>query len=357
MNCRSLARRITLILTVSLFLSLLLAGSADAEMVMLSPAADSYVDNENGTSVNGQDLFLISRFNNKTDRRAQPFLKFDLSLIPPGSTISEATLKLYLKDMTGKKSIQVEAFRATGDWDEQTLSWNTKPTGPGLGKTATVSDNKGNKNIDLTSFVTDWLAGSYPNFGLFLDYSGKDTYSIVFNSREAPKNQPYLIVYYTPPSSGTGVPPVGLSMAEGKPPAIMAVSVSDIKNDTVVINWMTDVKSDSTVKFGKTAAYDYVVRADKNKGNTSHSVVLRGLSPGTLYHYRVFSVSAADLESSSADLQFKTSGQPVASTVLPSTPFGWLRLFGIVIVLVSLFLISIVAAVEFKRWLDSRLQA
>jgi hypothetical protein len=163
-------------------------------MVMLSPTADSYVDSENPTSVYGEDVFLISRFNSQTDRATQPFLRFDLSLIPVGSSISEATLKLNLKDMSGEKAVVVEAFRATGDWDEQTLSWNTKPTGPGLGKTATISDNKGNKNVDLTSFVAGWLAGSYPNFGVFLDYNGKKTYSVVLNSREASKNHIWLSI-------------------------------------------------------------------------------------------------------------------------------------------------------------------
>lgn len=354
MKNQSIIRRIILTLTITLFISIFIAGPAYAEMVMLSPTADSYVDNENPASVYGQDVFLISRFNSQTDRLTQPFLKFDLSLIPPGSTISDATLKLYLKDMTGEKAVAVEAFRATSDWNEQTLSWNTKPTGPGLGKTATVSDNKGNKNIELTSFVAGWLAGSYPNFGVFLDYSGRKTYSVVLNSREATKNQPYLVVYYAPPSSGTGAPPVGLSMAEGKPPAIMAVSVTKINKDNVTVNWMSDVKSDSTVKFGKTAAYDFVVRVDKGKDKTSHSVILRGLSPGTGYHYRVFSKSAAELEASSSDLQFKTAGQPTASTVLPSTPFGWFKLFLILLVLGSTFLILIVGAFEFKNWLDSR---
>ncbi len=65
---------------------------------MLSPIADTYVDSDNATAVYGRDVFLISRFDSKTDRKSQPFLKFDLSLVPPGSTINEATLKLYLKD-------------------------------------------------------------------------------------------------------------------------------------------------------------------------------------------------------------------------------------------------------------------
>jgi hypothetical protein len=146
-------------------------------------------------------------------------------------------------------------------------------------------------------------------------------------------------------------------MAEGRSPAIIAVNITKLSKDSVTVNWMTDVKADSTVKFGKTAAYDYVVRTDKGKDKTAHSVILRGLAPGTGYHYRVFSKSAANLESSSADLQFKTSGQPVANSVLPSTPYGWLKLIVIVLAAGSMFLISIVAAVELKHWLNSRPRA
>ncbi|MFA5867392.1 MAG: DNRLRE domain-containing protein [Actinomycetota bacterium] len=352
MNCLQLTRRITLTLTFSLFLILLIAGPAQGDMVMLSPVVDTYVDSDNPTSAYGQDVFLISRFDARSDRLSQPFLKFDLSLIPSGSTINEATLKLYLKDMTGRNSVEIEAFRATSDWDEAALTWNNRPTGPGLEKTATISDNRGNKNVDMTAFVSGWLANTFPNYGVFLDYKGKATYSAVFNSREAPKNQPYLVVYYNPPASGSGTPSVGLSIAEGKAPAIMEVNVSDIKNSSVTITWMTDMKADSKVKFGRTAAYDYETRT--NKDVTAHSITLRGLSPGTVYHYRVFSKSPADLEASSADLEFKTSGQPAASTILPSTPFGWLKLIGIIAGAISLFLLVIVSAAELQHWRYSR---
>ncbi len=352
MNSLRIKRRAILTLTISLLFVLLITGPAQGDMVMLSPVFDTYVDSDNPTSVYGQDVFLISRFDAKSDRRSQPFLKFDLSLIPPGSTINEATLKLYLKDMTGRNSVEVEAYRATSDWHEATLTWNTRPTGPGLERTATVSDNKGNKNIDLTAFVSGWLANTFPNHGIFIDYKGKATYSAVFNSREATKNQPYLVVYYNPPASGTGTPPVGLSMAEGKAPAIMEVNVSKINNSSVTITWMTDMKADSKVKFGRTAAYDYEIRT--NKDVTAHSITLRGLSPGTAYHFRVFSNSPADLEASSADLEFKTGGRAGASTILPSTPFGWLRLIGLIAGAISLFLLVLVGAVEIQRWRHSR---
>ncbi len=352
MKIAYIIRRIMIVFTMSLLFVLIIAGSARADMVMLSPIADTYVDSDNATAVYGRDVFLISRFDSKTDRKSQPFLKFDLSLVPPGSTINEATLKLYLKDMTGRNSIEVEAFRATSDWNEETLSWNIRPTGPGLGKTATISDNRGNKNLDLTSFVSGWLSNTFPNYGVFIDYAGKNTYSVVFNSREAPKNQPYLIVYYSPPSSGAGTPPVGLSMAEGKAPAIIEVNISEIKSNSVTITWMTDMKADSKVKFGLTAAYDFEIRA--NKDVTAHSITLRGLAPGTDYHFRVFSKSPADLEASSADLQFKTSGKPAVSTILPSTPFGWLKLVGIIAGVISLFLLAIVGAAELQRLRRSR---
>jgi hypothetical protein len=352
MKISNIQRRVTLITAIALLMALFIGGQARADMVMLSPVADTYVDSDNATSVYGQDVFLISRFDPKTDRKSQPFLKFDLSLIPLGSTINEATLKLYLKDMTGKNSVEVEAFRATSDWSEETLAWNSRPTGPGLGKSATISDNKGNKNIDLTAFVAGWLSGTFPNYGIFLDYMGKSKYSVVFNSSEAAKNQPYLVVYYNPPASGTGAPAVGLSMAEGKAPAIIEVTASGITKDTVTITWMTDMKADGSIRYGLSAAYDY--ESKSNRDVTSHSITLRGLSPGTTYHYRVFSNSAADMEASSADLQFKTTGQPVVNTILPSTPFGWLKLTGLFVGSVTVFLLLIAGAVELQRWRHSK---
>jgi hypothetical protein len=352
MKTRCIAKSFALVITFVSFLFMFSAGSARADMVMLSPVADSYVDSNSPTSAFGNDLFLISRFDAKSERKSQTFLKFDLALIPPGSTINEATLKLYLKSMTGKSPIQVKTFRATSDWNEETLSWNTRPTGPGLESMATISNNKGNKNFDLTALVSGWLANTFPNYGIFIDYSGKNTYSAIFNSREAAKNQPYLVVYYNPPSSETGAPAVGLSMAEGKAPAITEVKASKITSSTATITWMTDMKADGTVRFGQSAAYDYEIGASKDI--TSHSITLRGLSPGTGYHFRVFSNSPADMEASSADLQFKTTGAPASNTVLPSTPFGWLKLIGLFAGAFSLFLLSIAGAVELARWRNSR---
>ena len=57
-------------------------------------------------------------------------IRFDLSSIPPDTQISSATLHLYYykwwdNDPAGRS---LTCYRATSDWDEATVTWNTQPT-------------------------------------------------------------------------------------------------------------------------------------------------------------------------------------------------------------------------------------
>ena len=87
-------------------------------------------------------------------------------------------------------------------------------------------------------------------------------------------------------------------------PVISGIFVSPIAADSVAINWTTNVPSTSYVEYGP-AGYTGATPVDPSLV-TQHSVVLTGLSPSPLYHFRVGSTANGFL-GLSTDSTFTTS--------------------------------------------------
>jgi len=86
---------------------------------------------------------------------------------------------------------------------------------------------------------------------------------------------------------------------------IVAVSLLDVTSTTAAIRWWTNVPSTSQIVYGTTESYGLSSTFEADLV-TSHLVVLDGLSPETLYHFRTLSVDPEGREASSADLAFTT---------------------------------------------------
>jgi Leucine-rich repeat (LRR) protein len=91
------------------------------------------------------------------------------------------------------------------------------------------------------------------------------------------------------------------------PPAVSAVSASDITPWTATITWTTDELATSEVEYGLTTTYGSTAFPLLPALVTSHSVSLSGLDENTTYHYRVKSKDASDNEAVSADYTFTTN--------------------------------------------------
>lgn len=90
------------------------------------------------------------------------------------------------------------------------------------------------------------------------------------------------------------------------PPTISGVASSSITSSGTTITWSTDEASDSQVEFGTTTSYGS--SSPQNTALvTSHSVTLSGLSPSTLYNYRVKSRDAAGNLATSGNFTFTTA--------------------------------------------------
>lgn len=87
---------------------------------------------------------------------------------------------------------------------------------------------------------------------------------------------------------------------------VTSISTSGISQTGATISWNTNRPADSKVEYGLTTSYGNVVSLATME--TSHRLNLVGLTPDTLYHFRVTSKDAGGKESASSDLTFRTGG-------------------------------------------------
>jgi hypothetical protein len=86
---------------------------------------------------------------------------------------------------------------------------------------------------------------------------------------------------------------------------------------TATISWTTDVGASSQVTYGTTTAYTATSTLAPSLV-TSHSVLLTGLAPNTLYHFAAMSEDASSTATTSPDATFMTLTTPVITPT--STP-------------------------------------
>ena len=87
------------------------------------------------------------------------------------------------------------------------------------------------------------------------------------------------------------------------PLAITGVQESNGCDPSVTITWTTNQPSTSQIEYGTSATYGSYTALDANLV-TSHSQVLTGLAPNTLYHYRARSEDASGNLAASQDFVF-----------------------------------------------------
>ncbi|TSC93467.1 MAG: cell wall surface anchored protein [Candidatus Berkelbacteria bacterium Licking1014_7] len=108
------------------------------------------------------------------------------------------------------------------------------------------------------------------------------------------------------------------------PPTITNVpSASSITTKTATITWTTNEVSNSIVDYGATNSYGSSA-GNSAESITSHSVALKGLTPGATYYFRVKSRDSGGNEgtadNSGAGYTFATLSAPVISAVSAGTP-------------------------------------
>ena len=102
-------------------------------------------------------------------------------------------------------------------------------------------------------------------------------------------------------------------------PQISDVTAGEPSTSAATVSWTTDEPATSQVQYGTTTAYGSQTALDSTLV-TAHAQVLTGLSPNTVYHYRVLSRDGAGNLSTGTDSTFTTAA--VLPTLTISAPTG-----------------------------------
>jgi hypothetical protein len=145
-------------------LTLAATATTNAGTYLLAPIADSQVASGNPTTNYGTtgNLYIQSASSGYGNERA--WLKFDLSAIPAGSAISNATLQLWNWKAAGA-SMPAEVRGGSDDsWTEAGITWNNQPAFGAALSTQTLVGGTTTPNVwynwDVTSFVQSKMSGN-----------------------------------------------------------------------------------------------------------------------------------------------------------------------------------------------------
>lgn len=133
--------------------------------------------------------------------------KFDMSSIPSGATVTNATLQLFADlnwsstPTTGGPNNNGLLMRVTSPWLENTVTWNTQPSTTSVNQVSIPASTSSAQNytLNVSSLVQDMITN--PNYGFMLKMSDEVNYykSLMFASSNNPNSSkcPVLTVSYS----------------------------------------------------------------------------------------------------------------------------------------------------------------
>ncbi|MFC0211111.1 DNRLRE domain-containing protein [Paenibacillus chartarius] len=220
---------------------------------------DAFVNSSTLVQGNG-DSFYITR--GTVPQRERAMLQFDLSSIRSDSSISSAEIQLYRHCCNFVSSEPISLYRITQPWDENVVWANQPAHDPGSSAVTYVSDTRW-YSWNVTSWVQQWVAGSYVNNGVKMIgeiINGSDGRFGFYSSEYYNASyRPKLIVTYNEPTSI---------------PTVLTPTSSTLVDGVTNIAWTAAVDSETTQNLIK-----YQVQLSTNNG-ASWSDLVALTNPG-----------------------------------------------------------------------------
>jgi len=222
-----------------------------------------------------------------------------------------------------------------------TTSGAPDTTAPTVSITAPANGATVRSTITVNASASDAVGVAGVQFRLDdANLGSEDTtasYQISWNTTTA-SNGPHTLAAIARDLAGNTATSSGITVTvDNALPAISNVASSNITTSGATITWTTDEPSDTQVDYGISTSYgSRTTRASALV--TSHTASITGLSPNTLYHYRVRSRDAAGNLARSSDFTLTTaSGTPdsTAPTVNLVSPTGGASIRGTVTIIAN----------------------
>jgi hypothetical protein len=263
------AARAPLAAVLCLFLLIgFLLISAGLSYAQITPSADSYTNSADPTTNFGAKTLL------DVDGASQTtYIQFNLSSIPSGATVSQATLKLYVNAVTTAGSFNVNYVSSA--WSEGTVDFSNAPT-QGAAIASNVAVTTADKNqyilINVTPAVQAWLSGSETNDGIAL--VANSTFNATFDSKEntTTSHAPELDIVFAGGIIGVTTAS-GSGLMGGGSSGTLNLALTNTCSSGQVLEWNGTAWACTTAK-GTGTITDVVAGTDLTGGGTSGKVTL-----------------------------------------------------------------------------------
>jgi hypothetical protein len=169
-------------------------------------------------------------------------IKFDLSAIPPGTSINNAILQVYYMGYYDflNHSRTITSYRISSGWTEMGVTWSNQPSfAESYGSVNILANSTWRYvNLDVTNLVRAWINGTYPNYGIMLrgpEVSGSDSSWRKFATLDS-SYVPKLVITYSG-AAANNEPPVNLETLPENDNPLRFISA-----ESVCMEYLTPVK-------------------------------------------------------------------------------------------------------------------